>query len=405
VTDTPNPRPQPPQYHAQPPQAPPAYEGSHFAPGQYQPQAEPTPASRPKVPWHKRQYNFGKPVKADEIMNFSRQAASFLRAGIPILDAIAVIAEDNGNHRFVDILDDMRRSLRSGMGFGGALEQHRDIFPAYYIAMIKSAEMTGRLDDTLDLLASYIERDLDAKNKIKGALTYPAVVAVMALGAVLILATFVMPRFQELFDDVDAELPLSTRTLLGLTDFFQNWWWVILLAVIALLAGAFALIGGRHGKFRRDTLLLKLPGFGPLFHYVLIERFCRVLSAMVQSGVAIPDALAVSSDATNNRVFQHALSGVREEMMRGGGLARPIADTKVFPAAARQMIRVGESTGTLDRQLESAATFYERELTYKLKRFTDLFEPLVIVGVGLMVGFVAIALVQAMYGVFDQVQT
>jgi type IV pilus assembly protein PilC len=153
-------------------------------------------------------------------------------------------------------------------------------------------------------------------------------------------------------------------------------------------------------------LLLKAPGFGPLLHYVLLERFCRVLSALVQSGVAIPDALAVSSQATNNRVFQKALGGVREEMIRGGGLARPIADNPdLFPAAARQMIRVGESTGTLDRQLDSAAGFYSRELGYKLKRFTDLFEPLVIVGVGLMVGFVAIALVQAMYGVFDQVQT
>jgi type IV pilus assembly protein PilC len=406
VTDMPNPRPAPPSY---PPPGGPNYQAGPppaYPTNQYMPQAQTDPnAGRPKIPWYKKQYNIGKPVKADEIMNFSRQAASFLRAGIPILDAIAVIAEDNGNHRFVDILDDIRRSLRSGTGFGGALEKHSNVFPAYYISMVKSAELTGRLDDTLELLANYLERDLEAKSKVKGALTYPAVVFVMSLGAVGILATFVMPQFQDLFDDVDADLPLSTRALLGITEFFGNWWWAFALGLVVVLAVLYAFIGGKHGKTRRDTLLLKAPGFGPLLHYVLLERFCRVLSAMVQSGVAIPDALAVSSQATNNRVFQHALADVREEMIRGGGLARPIADTNLFPAAARQMIRVGESTGTLDSQLESAATFYSRELGYKLKRFTDLFEPLVIVGVGLLVGFVAIALVQAMYGVFDQVQT
>jgi type IV pilus assembly protein PilC len=321
-----------------------------------------------------------------------------------VLDALAVIAEDNGNQKFVEVLDDLRRSLRGGIGLGRAMARHPKVFPAYYVSMVTSAELTGRLDDTLELLANYLERDLEAKQKIKSALTYPAVVLVMSLGAVFVLATFVMPRFKELFEDVDGDLPLSTRALLGITDFFGNWWWAMLIGLVALAGVAYGLIGGKHGKLRRDKLLLKLPGFGGLFHFVLLERFCRVLSAMTQAGVSMPDALAVSSQATNNLVFQNALIGVRDEMVRGGGLARPIADTELFPAAARQMIRVGESTGTLDRQLESAASFYQRELTYKLKRFTDMFEPLVIVGVGLLVGFVAIALVQAMYGVFDQVQ-
>jgi type IV pilus assembly protein PilC len=357
-----------------------------------------------KVPWYKREYHIGRAVKPEEVMNFSRQAASFLRAGIPILDSLAVIAEDNGNAKFVEVLDDLRRSLRSGTGLGRAMARHPKVFPAYYVSMVSSSELTGRLDETLELLANYLERDLEAKQKIKSALTYPCVVMVMALGAVAVLATFVMPRFKELFDDVDGELPLSTRALLGFTDFVSNWWWALLLGFVVFLGVLYGLFGGDHGKLRRDRFLLRAPGFGELFHFVLLERFCRVLSAMTKAGVSMPDALAVSAQATNNRVFQNALAGVRDQMVRGGGLARPIADTDLFPAAARQMIRVGESTGTLDRQLDSAASFYQRELTYRLKRFTDMFEPLVIVGVGLVVGFVAIALVQAMYGVFDQVQ-
>jgi type IV pilus assembly protein PilC len=138
--------------------------------------------------------------------------------------------------------------------------------------------------------------------------------------------------------------------------------------------------------------------------FVILERWCRVLGATVRAGVALPDALVVASESTNNTVYQERLAVARDSMIRGAGLAQPIAETKLFPAAARQMIRVGESTGTLDRQLDSSAEFYERELTYKLRRFTDLFEPAIIIVVGVVVGFVALALVQAMYGVFDQVQ-
>jgi type IV pilus assembly protein PilC len=183
-----------------------------------------------------------------------------------------------------------------------------------------------------------------------------------------------------------------------------NYWWAVLLGLLALAALGFAVYGGAWGKARRDRVLLKAPGLGGILHYVLVERFCRVLGAMVRAGVPLPDAVAVASDATNNRVFQSRLKIVRDEMIRGEGLARPIAASGMFPAAARQMIRVGESTGTLDEQLGNAADFYARDVEYRLKRFTDLFEPAIIIVVGLMVGFIALSMVQAMYGVFDQVQ-
>jgi type IV pilus assembly protein PilC len=184
----------------------------------------------------------------------------------------------------------------------------------------------------------------------------------------------------------------------------SNWWWAILLGFLAIVGGLIGLFGGKWGKRRRDTLLLHTPVVGELLGFVIVERFCRVLAAMVQAGVPLPDAVGVASDSTNNRIYQEKLAVARTEMMRGAGFARPIAATKLFPGAANQMIRVGESTGTLDKQLQSAASYFERELTYKLKRFTDLFEPAVIIAVGFVVGFVAIALVQAMYGVFNQVQ-
>jgi type IV pilus assembly protein PilC len=192
--------------------------------------------------------------------------------------------------------------------------------------------------------------------------------------------------------------------LLGFTTFMGNWWPVLLLVLASLVLVGIAVLGGQRGKLKRDTVLLRLPAIGGLVHLAAIERFCRVLAALVHSGVPLPDAVQVSADSTNNSVFQIKLAAAREAMMRGEGLARPIAATGIFPPAARQMIRVGESTGSLDSQLHNAAIFYERELTFRLKRFTDMFEPAIILVVGGMVAFVAIAQISAMYSVYSQVK-
>lgn len=357
-----------------------------------------------KLPWYKREYHLTPPVSPDEVMNFTRQASSFLHAGIPILDALSVIAEDNDNKAMVAVLTDLQTALRSGMSFGAALANHSRIFPNYYVAMVRSAELTGRLDDTLDQLASYMARDIESRRKVKSALTYPAVIMVMSIVAVVVLALYVLPKFKTLFTSLDADLPITTRMLLATTDFLSAWSWALGLGLLVILGLGYLRWGGKKGKPRRDALLFRAPGLGPLLKYVAVERFCRVLAALVQAGVALPDAIRVAAASTNNHVFESGIAKARDQMVRGEGLAKPIAETGLFPPAAQQMIRVGESTGTLDAQLESSANFYERELEYKLKRFTDLFEPAVIVGVGLVVGFIAIALVSAMYGVFDQVQ-
>lgn len=342
-------------------------------------------------------------VKPAEVMNFSRQCAAFVRAGIPLLDALDVIAEDTASKRFGRVLADISASLRAGNSFSGAVARHDDVFPAYYISMLRSAELTGRLDDTLDQLAVYLERDMEARRRIKSALTYPLVVMVMAVVTVVILAAFVMPKFEDFFADLGAELPLITRMLLAVTHFVSTWWWALaLLALVVVLAFVVTRRSPR-GRAKLDGVLLKLPALGGLLQYVIVERFCRIFAAMVQAGVPLPDAMTVAAESTNNAVYRVGLLKARDEMMQGAGLARPIADTGLFPASANQMMRVGESTGTLDHQLETAAQFYERELDYRLKRFTDLFEPAVIIAVGVVVGFVAVALVSAMYGVYDQV--
>lgn len=387
MTGTINPPPAPPPAYMPPP-----------APPQYEPTSN-------RQPWYKREFYIGRAVKAEEVMNFSRQASSFLRAGIPILDSLATVAEETSSKKMGEVLDDVRRRVRGGSTFGDAIALHPKVFPGYYVAMVRSAELTGQLDDVLEQLSGYLERDIEARRQVKSALTYPAFVMGLAVVAIIVMSIWVLPKFEGLYDSLDADLPFSTRVLLGFTDFMATWWWAIVLAFGAVAAIGFVVLGGNHGKARRDALLLKLPTIGPLLHLIVIERFCRVLAALVNAGVALPDAVRVSSDSTNNRTFQEKLAVAREAMMRGEGLSRPITETRMFPAAARQMIRVGESTGTLDSQLATAAEFYERELTYRLKRATDLFEPIVIVVVGFIVGFVALAQVQAMYSIFNQVKS
>jgi type IV pilus assembly protein PilC len=342
-------------------------------------------------------------IKPADVMNFSRQLGAFLRAGIPILEALDALEEDCDNKLLRKTLVDVSDALRAGSSFSDAIAAHGDVFPSYYVGILRSAELTGNLDVVLDQLATYIERDLETQRAIKSALTYPAVIAVMALFTVLVLVAYVLPKFETFFESFDARLPLATRMLLGIADFFGNYWWAVVVgAAIVLLAG-FLSFRGERGKVHRDRLALKVPVVGDVVRYGVVERFCRILAAMLRAGVPVPESMDAASEATNNRIYQRALAKAREEMMRGEGLARPITETRLFPGAAGQMIKVGEQSGTLDDQLEIAADFYEGELKHKLKRLTSLFEPAVIVVMGLIVGFVAIALVSAMYGIFNQV--
>jgi type IV pilus assembly protein PilC len=342
-------------------------------------------------------------VPRRELMYFSRQMAVFMKAGIPVLEALEVQTEEMGSKAFQRVLAEMTDSLRAGQTFAGAAAEHPEAFPPYYLGILGSAELTGNLDVVLDQLADYIERDLDARRKISSALMYPGIVLVVAVVAVVIITTFVLPRFSTFFSSLHAKLPLPTRILMSIANFVKNDWYVLVIIAIVLGVTVALLMVTERGRRIRDQLLLKIPALGDLIRTAILERFCRILCSMVAAGVPLPDALQVTTDTTTNVVYRKGLTEARDGMMRGEGLAGPLADSDLFPSAARHMFLVGESTGTMGEQLETAGTYFDRELDYKLKRFTALFEPAVILFVGLVVGFVAIALVSAMYGIYRQV--
>lgn len=345
----------------------------------------------------------GPRIKREAVMHLSRQIAAFLRAGLPILEAVHTIGAENENSSVRRMMNDIEDGLRSGDRFSDCLEKYPKVFPPFYRGIVRSAELTGELDTVLARLAAYIKRDLDARRKIKSAMMYPLIVSIMSIATVLILAVYVLPKFEDFFADLDAELPLPTRILLGFTGFLGQWWWAILGGLAALVLVYVAITRTPGGKYARDAFLLRVPVLGGTIQFALVERFCRILASMVGAGVNLTEGLAVTTEALRNRVYVKRLGEVHEQILEGQGIAGPLARTGLFPATATQMLRVGEDTGSLDTQLEVTAEYYETELDYKIAKLTALFEPIVIIVMGLIVGFVAVALVSAMYGIFNQV--
>ena len=340
-------------------------------------------------------------VKKKELMHFTRQLAVFVKAGIPLTEAMEVIGDETTDVALQRTITEMVEDLRNGGTLSGAAGKHPEAFPTYYIGILGSAELTGKLDETLENLAGYLEREVETRSKVIAALSYPGVVMILAMCTVAILAGYVLPQFKPLFEELDAKLPFATRALLFVADLFTIMWYIPFSCLAAFVGWMMWMKKTEKGGIFKDKLVLKLPVISGIVEYAILERFCRILGAMVKAGVPLPDAMRTTTEATNNSVFRARLVEAQAEMMEGGGFAKPLARTELFPGAARQMFKVGEETGTLDAQLHVASIYFDRELESRIKRFTTMFEPLMIVFVGVVVGFVAVALVQAMYGVLD----
>lgn len=345
-----------------------------------------------------------KTVKKRELMHLCRQLAVFVRSGVSVLEALTVISEETTNKLLKYALEGMRVALESGSRFSEAAALHPELFPSYSVEVLRSAELTGNLDIVLDQLGDYLDREIETEHKVKSALAYPSIVMVLAIVVSTVLVVYVLPKFRTFFTSLRAKLPLPTRMLLAIAKWMGDWGVYLGVGIVAIVCGLFLLARTQKGKVLRDTVVLKLPLVGQLVHTAIVERFCRLLASMTIAGVALPEALAVTTAATNNTVFRRGLTEARAAMMRGEGMAAPLAATQLFPGAAKQMFAVGESTGNLDEQLQAAANYLDRELDYKIKRFTTFIEPAVIVAVGIIVGFVAVALISAMYGIFHQVK-
>jgi type IV pilus assembly protein PilC len=343
-------------------------------------------------------------VKKKELMHFTRQLAVFVKAGIPITEALETIGDETEDVALRRCLASMVEDLRNGGRLSTAARKHPEAFPMYYMGILESAELTGRLDETLESLAGYLEREVETRAKVVSALSYPGVVMVMAFFTVAILAGYVLPQFKPLFAELNADLPLPTRMLLFVADLFTVLWFIPAGVMLAIVSVVLWLTKSPKGKLVKDRLVLKIPVISGIIEYSILERFCRILGAMIRAGVPLPEGLKTTTESTSNSVYRERLEEAQAVMLEGGGFSRPLADTGLFPGAAKQMFKVGEETGTLDEQLEVASIYFDRELESRIKKFTTMFEPIMIIFVGIIVGFVALALVSAMYGVLDNMK-
>ena len=337
-------------------------------------------------------------ISRADIILFTRQIATFVGAGVPMSRALATIAEETSSPLFkrviLRILDDLER----GQNLSEALVKHPTVFPALYIDLVRVAELTGNLEGTLTELAGYLRRDLSTVRRVQAAMIYPAVILVVAVGVVIVLVFFALPAFVRIFAEFRVQLPLPTRILLGIVAFIRDWAIEIGASMLAITAGVVVALRTDRGRYAKDQLAMRAPILGPIVVSAVLNRFARTLAMVLKAGVPLGQTFEAVIASTGNRVFQRGLNTVKEQMTSGEGFAGPLIRTRLFPPMLTQMVRVGEETGTLDTYLEQAAEFYEEELEFRIRAMTALIEPVMVVVVALIVGFIAVSLISAMYG-------
>jgi len=337
-------------------------------------------------------------ISGQDLILFTRQLATFVGAGVAMTRALTVIAEETASPLFKRVILNVLDDLERGQNLSESLVKHPKVFPSLYVDLIRVAELTGNLEATLKELAGYLRRDLNTVRRVRTAMIYPAVILVVATAVIIILVVFALPAFVKIFAEFRVKLPLSTRILISIVDFTRTWGLVIG-AVFALLAlSVVVALRTKRGVYAKDLMSLKAPIIGPIVLSAVLNRFSRTLAMVLKAGVPLGQTFDAVIAGTGNKVFQRGLGTVKEQMTGGEGFAGPLLRTHLFPPMLTQMVRVGEETGTLDTYLEQAADFYEEELDYRIRAMTSLIEPVMTVAVGVVVGFIAVSLISAMYG-------
>lgn len=340
-------------------------------------------------------------VPRAELILFTRQLATFVKVGMPMLDGLAVLRDQAGSSLLKRALSEVIRDIRAGSQLSAALGRHPRIFNRLYVDMIGAAEVSGSLDDVLHQLASYMYRDESALRKVRNAMVYPAIVIVLALAVITVLVGFVLPAFARLFADFHATMPLPTRVLLVVGIFCRDHVLQILLVIALTAFAAVAYVRTARGGETLDVLLLRLPQLGTILRYAIVERYLRTLATLARAGVPMTQMIDTANGSLGNLVFQRGLAAARGRMLSGEGFSAPLEATGLFPRLVIQIVKVGEETGNLDANLEQAADHYAEEVDYRLKNLIAVLEPALVIVVGMMVGFIAISVIAPMYSLVN----
>ncbi|UYN83278.1 MAG: type II secretion system F family protein [Microcella sp.] len=347
---------------------------------------------------------FDKRVTMKDLAVMSRQMATMIGAGLPLLRALAILAEQSENPKLAQTLEEVRAAVESGATFSDSLAKHPKVFPPLLINMVRAGEVGGFLESALESVARNYEKEVQLRATIKSALTYPVVVLIMALVAVVGMILFIVPIFEQMFADLGGTLPVPTLILVAISN---SMIWLGPLLLVAMIIGTVWWRANRHTpKFRSvyEPALLKMPVFGPLFAKVAIARFSRNFSTMVGSGVPILQALSIIGSTSGNWQIEQAIIKVQDSVRQGRSISAPLQEESIFPSMVTQMIAVGEDSGALEAMLDKIADFYDAEVQSTTEQLTALIEPIMIAFLGVILGGMIVALYLPIFDIFNQVQ-
>ncbi|MCX7626568.1 MAG: type II secretion system inner membrane protein GspF [Candidatus Sumerlaeaceae bacterium] len=338
-------------------------------------------------------------VSVNDLATFNRQLADLLSSGIPLVRALGVIQNQTANETFVEIIGQIAQDVAGGDSLAGAMAKHPKVFSKLYVAMVRSGEAGGMLDVVLSRLADFAETEAEVRAKIKAALAYPVVMVFAGIGAVTILMTVVMPKILKIYSELNQTLPWPTQALIAVSDFLRSYWVFIFAGVAGGGVALWRLIKTPEGKRAVDRLIVKIPLLGPTIVKREIANFARTFGSLLHNGVSILPALEIVHEVLTNTVVADEVAKIPEHVTQGEGVAGPLKKSKVFPPVVVNMIAIGEETGRLDDVLLKVARSYELEVERSVKTLTSLIEPLIILAMGVVVGFIVIAMLLPIFSI------
>ncbi|MCX6799900.1 MAG: type II secretion system F family protein [Candidatus Falkowbacteria bacterium] len=342
---------------------------------------------------------FGSSVKTKDVVIFFRQFAVMVSASVAMVQALKIIVEQTVSVKLKMLISEIADEVDSGSRLSDAMSKHPKVFTPFHTSVIKGGESSGRLAESLTYLADEVEKDYDMVSKIKGAMTYPAFVMTGLLVVGVVMMVFVVPKLTGVLQESGVELPIATKILIGTSNFMQVYWYLIVVSAIGLAFFLKMYMATPSGRYAADFILLKLPIFGNLFQKIYIVRFSRSMETLLSGGVTVVDALKVSGEVVNNRVFTRLIQKTRQEVEDGNPMSTVLSTSKMIPQMVSQMVSIGEKTGKLDMVLGRVAQFYGREVGNSIDNLMVLMEPIIMVVMGLAVGTMVAAIILLMYNI------
>src|SRR5262245_10324547 len=351
------------------------------------------------------QIQIGTGVSSKDLQIFTRQLATMIDAGLPLVQCLDILATQSENKSFRKILFSVKNSVEQGATFSDALRKHPKVFDELYVNLVAAGEIGGILDTILNRLATYIEKAVKLRGQLKSAMYYPIGILVVAVGVIAVMLVKVIPTFEAMYRDMgNAELPGATRFVINLSHQFVNKWYIFVGTLFGLIFGIIAARRTDGGREAIDRILLRMPIIGPVLRKIVVARFTRTLGTLLASGVPILDALDICARTSGNRVVQAGILRAKEKISQGHDMASPLAESKVFPTMVVQMIGVGEQTGAMDQMLQKIADFYEEEVDTAVAGLTSLIEPVMMAFLGVVVGGLIIAMYLPIFKLAGNIQ-